>query len=137
MLLAGKHVFLVEDNPTNLAVMSSILRQNGATVSFDHWGDTTLWNMMQLEHIDIILLDLMLPRQVSGYDIYDVIVVPVNVRDQADLEREKCDLFDDHPMHMANNCAWYNHWVTSQHISENMGLTFTFLLDFAIIILIY
>ena len=71
MLLKNKHIFIVEDDPTNRAVISTILKRNGAMVSFDHWGDTTISKMRETSDIDLILLDLMLPRQVSGYDVFD------------------------------------------------------------------
>ena len=67
------------------------------------------------------------------YDIIDVmtIVIPVDVRDQVDLERQTYNLFDDHvqlhAVHVANSCTWYNRWTTDRYISENMALTFTFL----------
>ena len=73
MLLKNKHIFIVEDDPTNRAVILTILKQNGATVSFDHWGDTTLSNMKNMPQLDLILLDLMLPKQVSGYDVFDAL----------------------------------------------------------------
>jgi len=74
MLLDGKHVFVLEDDVTNLAIISSILRRHGATVYFDVWGATTLTQMKALPKIDIILLDLMLQRtKLNGYDIYDQI----------------------------------------------------------------
>ena len=71
MLLQNKHIFIVEDDPTNRAVISTMLKQQGAVVSFDNWGDTTLSKMKNMPEIDLVLLDLMLPRQVSGYDVFD------------------------------------------------------------------
>ena len=68
MLLQGKHIFVVEDDPRNLAIIRTILRENGARVSFDQWGKTAL-DALLLQDVDIILLDLMFPRQVTGYDI--------------------------------------------------------------------
>jgi CheY-like chemotaxis protein len=58
----------------NLAVIRTILKNAGANVPFDHWGDTTLNRMLSYPFkIDAVLLDIMLPNQVSGYDILDVI----------------------------------------------------------------
>jgi CheY-like chemotaxis protein len=74
MLLQGKRIFVVEDDPMNLAVIRTILHRAGATVPYDHWGDTTLDRMMSYPFkLDMILLDLMLPHKVSGYDIFDAI----------------------------------------------------------------
>jgi CheY-like chemotaxis protein len=74
VLLKDKHVFVVEDDPMNLAVIRTILQRAGAIVPFDNWGDTTLDRLLTYPFkIDIILLDIMLPHQVSGYDIFEAI----------------------------------------------------------------
>ncbi len=70
-LLAGKRVFIVEDDPINLAVVSSLLREHGALIRFDRWGASTLANMDNFHDVDIILMDLMLPSQITGYDVFD------------------------------------------------------------------
>lgn len=74
MLLAGKHIYVIEDDPMNLAVIRTILKRAGAIVPFDHWGDTTLSRMLDYPFkIDMFLLDIMLPHNISGYDILDAI----------------------------------------------------------------
>lgn len=76
MLLKGRHIFVVEDNPLNLAVIRTVLQNEGAYVPFDHWGDTTLQKMTQYQRsfkLDMILLDIMLPHKISGYDILEAI----------------------------------------------------------------
>lgn len=73
MDLTDKHVFVVEDDATNLAVVSAILRRHGAFVYHDRWGLNTLKQMQMIPHIDLILLDLMFPEGVSGYDVFDQI----------------------------------------------------------------
>lgn len=65
MLLQNKHIFVVEGSPRNLAIIRTILRENGARVSFDHWGKTAL-DALLMQDVDIVLLDLMFPRQVTG-----------------------------------------------------------------------
>jgi CheY-like chemotaxis protein len=72
-LLENKRIFVVEDNATNLAIISSILRRNGATVFYDRWGHKTVQKMLKIGNFDIILLDLMFPTGITGYDVYDVI----------------------------------------------------------------
>lgn len=104
MLLKGKYIFIVEDDPTNLAVLRTILKREGASAPFDHWGDTTLQKMMEYHavfNLDMILLDIMLPHKISGYDILDAIrataelkkvpVVAVTASDP-DLEMPKARL---------------------------------------------
>lgn len=69
-MIKGKRIFVIEDDPNNLAIISAILRRGGATVHFDLWGYETADRITNLLPIDVILLDLMLPGGVSGYDIF-------------------------------------------------------------------
>ena len=71
MLLKDKHIFIVEDDPRNRAVLITILQRQGALTHFDQWGIQTIDRIKEFQQIDLILLDLMLPRGVSGYDVYD------------------------------------------------------------------
>ena len=72
--LNGRTIFMVEDDALNFAIIRTILRRAGATVPYDHWGDTTLTRMKEYSgQLSMILLDLMLPGGVSGYDIFDAI----------------------------------------------------------------
>lgn len=74
MILDGKTIFLVEDDPVNLAVIRVSLQTQGAMVPYDHWGDSTLKKLLYgAGDIDLILLDIMLPGRISGYDIFDAI----------------------------------------------------------------
>jgi len=95
MLLNQKRVFVVEDNPGNLAVMQTILTQQGATVFFERWGQDTCRRLLDALPIDIILLDLMLPNGISGYDVFSAIKavpelasVPVVIVSAADPDHE-------------------------------------------------
>jgi len=71
MLLTGKKIFIVEDDPLNLAVIRTILTKHGASVSFDAWGSGMFDQLKLIQPVHLILLDLALPRGVSGFDIYD------------------------------------------------------------------
>lgn len=68
MLLKNKRIFVVEDDPTNLAIASFILKQHGATVRFDAWGGNAEERILNFQP-DIILLDLHLPGNVTGYTV--------------------------------------------------------------------
>lgn len=68
--LKGKRVFIVEDDPSNMAVFAVTLKQSGALVIQDPWNSGTIDLLLRVLPIDIILLDLMLRRDMSGYDIY-------------------------------------------------------------------
>ena len=70
MLLQNKRVFIVEDDAGSLAVASSYLRQAGAGIIFSRWGESTAKKILSDMPIDVILMDLMLPRQVSGFDVF-------------------------------------------------------------------
>lgn len=71
--LQNKRIFLIEDNLENRAIMQILLEQNGATTSFERWGTNTVKRLRAFVPVDIILLDLMFPRGVTGYDIFDSI----------------------------------------------------------------
>lgn len=80
MLLKDKRVFIVEDNLMNRSVMQFILEQQGATVEFERWGLDTCDRLQKFLPVDIILLDLMLPNGMSGFDVYD------NIREMPECE---------------------------------------------------
>jgi CheY-like chemotaxis protein len=72
-VLEHKRIFIVEDDVCNMAVYSVALSNNGAAVIQDPWNATTIELIKRTLPVDIILLDLMLRRGVSGYDIFDKI----------------------------------------------------------------
>jgi two-component system, cell cycle response regulator len=69
-ILARKRIFVVEDDPNNISVTSYILRQQGATILVDSWNSHTVNLLCDYLPVDIILLDLMLLRGLSGYDVF-------------------------------------------------------------------
>ena len=69
--LKDKRVFLIEDNVGNRAIMQTLLEQAGAVVGFERWGVNTVEKLQEFAPVDIILLDLMFPRGVTGYDVFD------------------------------------------------------------------
>ena len=73
MRLTNKRIFIVEDNAPNRAIMQTILEQHGARVAFERWGRNTVEELKRFAPVDIILLDLMYPNNVTGFDIYDLI----------------------------------------------------------------
>ncbi len=70
MSLSGKHIFILEDNVHNRVVYQIVLARHGVHLEFDPWGRSTLQKMSDLKHIDLIILDLMLPSGYSGYETY-------------------------------------------------------------------
>ncbi len=73
MILNGKQIFIVEDDMKNRVVFQVILSQYGAQVCFEKNGFQTIWRLQALSHVDLIILDLMLPNGQSGLDIFDQI----------------------------------------------------------------
>lgn len=73
-MLEGKVVFYIEDDANNRDVVQMIVELAGAKIEFDKWGFPELIiSKLKLAHPDIILLDLMFPANISGYDVFDII----------------------------------------------------------------
>lgn len=72
MLLDGKRIIYIEDDPRNRQLIDMILTGEGAQVWFETWGIPGLALTTVLAHwpVDLILLDLMFPKGFNGYDIY-------------------------------------------------------------------
>lgn len=73
MLLRGKKIFIVEDNTSNRAIEQMILERHGAKVSIDRFGKNTIERLKVFAPVDIIVMDLMLPDGLSGFDVTDQI----------------------------------------------------------------
>lgn len=73
MLLAKRRFFIVEDNAGNLAIVSAHLRNAGASVFYERWGYETPKAIQRFLPIDMILMDLMFPNNVTGFDVFDQI----------------------------------------------------------------
>jgi CheY-like chemotaxis protein len=73
MLLKGKRIFILEDNAGNLAIATVYLESQGAIVKFERRGVNTAQLIMNHLPIDLILTDLMLPKNASGFDVIDQI----------------------------------------------------------------
>lgn len=72
--LQDKRIFYVEDDARNRSVVQILLQHAGATVEFDRWGfaETAIPKIRSFRP-DLILLDLMLPANVSGYEVYEAL----------------------------------------------------------------
>lgn len=71
--LTDKRIFIVEDNSTNQIVMQILLEQQRAKIGFERWGVDTIKKLQAFAPVDIILLDLTFPDDITGYDIFDQI----------------------------------------------------------------
>jgi CheY-like chemotaxis protein len=81
MLLQGKRIAVVEDDVTNMAIISTLLKQHGAAVIQDPWNTDTVNRLKSLLPIDLILLDLMLRHGTSGFGIFDKIKATLELVD--------------------------------------------------------
>ncbi len=103
-LLKGKRIFIVEDNLANRAIEQMLLERHGAKIMIERYGKETLAILKSFGAVDLIVMDLMLPEGVSGFDVTDQIrsvpefknvpVVAVSAADPAEsLPRAKAKGF--------------------------------------------
>lgn len=71
--LKGNRVFIVEDNLSNMAVYSVLLKRSGAEFVRDYMNIDPVEMLAMSLPIDIILLDLNLRYQADGYGVFDMI----------------------------------------------------------------
>lgn len=73
MLLKDKRIFVVEDHVQNRVVFHIALVKYGAVVDYERWGRSAAQRLKHSQPFDLIILDLMLAEEVSGFDVYDEI----------------------------------------------------------------
>lgn len=71
--LQGKRIFIVEDNLSNRVIIQRILERNGAKTAIERYGIGVVAKIKAFSPVDIILMDLMLPDGISGFDVADEI----------------------------------------------------------------
>lgn len=71
--LQDKRIFIIEDRADVRAVYEAMLKRHVKELGFDLWGVQSLKFLKEFGVPDILLLDLMLPNGVSGFDVYDQI----------------------------------------------------------------
>mgnify|MGYP002713128303 CR=1 FL=1 len=71
--LENKHIFVVEDHMENQLITRLALEDTGAKLRFESWGQETIKRLREFMPVNLILMDLMLPKGLTGYDIFDVI----------------------------------------------------------------
>lgn len=70
MDLTGKWIFIVEDDRRNRVIYQVMLQRHRALPTFDKWGLGTIDKLKRQQKFDIIVLDLMLSTEVSGFDVF-------------------------------------------------------------------
>jgi CheY-like chemotaxis protein len=68
-MLDGKHIFVVDDDFRNRLIYKVLLPQCSATYEVEGWGPDVLDHLERCERVDLIIMDLMLPYGISGYDL--------------------------------------------------------------------
>ena len=79
--LKGKRVLVIEDDVRNLAVFATSLRQSGASVIQDNWNTGAADFVAQNLPVDVIVLDIMLRKGLSGYDVFDQLQADPQTKD--------------------------------------------------------
>lgn len=71
LILKDKHIFIIEDNLENRIILRIALHRHGAQVNFERWGRDIQTHLEAAMPVHVIILDLMFPNGVTGYDIFD------------------------------------------------------------------
>lgn len=71
--LTKRRIFVVEDDLNNRIITHTALMMHDVRIEFDRWGRDTMGKLNNFGKPDIILLDLMFPNGITGYDIFDKI----------------------------------------------------------------
>lgn len=70
MNLKDKRIFVIEDKPDNYAIIKLMLEPYEVVVWFDRWGRDTIERLGKFMPVDLILLDLMFPGDLTGYQLF-------------------------------------------------------------------
>lgn len=73
MLLQGKRIFVIEDSSENRVVHRVSLSKQGAILAFEMSGMGIIAKLNDFLPVDLIILDLMLPRGSNGYKVAEEI----------------------------------------------------------------
>lgn len=73
MTLRNKRIFLIEDNIGNQTITKTLLESHGAVIAVHRTGQGVVDHLQKFLPVDLIIVDLMLPDGVTGYDIFSTI----------------------------------------------------------------
>lgn len=71
MLLANKRILMFEDNIDNIGIQQMLLKDEGADVKLFMGG--TFSNVIDMLPINLIIMDLMIAGNISGFDYFEKI----------------------------------------------------------------
>ena len=70
-MLKDKRFYIIEDDPGNMAIISVLIRQHGGLAIQDVYNTYSPDALKRFMPLDMVLLDLMLRRGVTGYQVFD------------------------------------------------------------------
>ena len=70
-MLKDKRFYVIEDDPGNMAIISVLIRQHGGLAIQDVYNTYSPDALKRFMPLDMVLLDLMLRRGVTGYQVFD------------------------------------------------------------------
>jgi two-component system, cell cycle response regulator DivK len=73
LTLRDKRIFMLEDNLNNASITQLLLERYGAKVMTDRWARETVKRLENFMPAHLIILDLMLPNNISGFDVFEEI----------------------------------------------------------------
>jgi len=136
MILPNRRIFIIEDDLANRAIVQIALEQEGAKTAIERWGVDAVQRIERFLPVDIILLDLMFPNNISGFDVFleirenaalrDIPIVAVSAAEPiASIAKAKEYGFDgfiakpidtDHfPQQIANILDGESLWLAQSH----------------------
>jgi CheY-like chemotaxis protein len=80
-ILAGKQIYIIEDDVMNLAVFNTSLKKYGAIIEQDVFGFGIVQHIEQCWPVDLVILDILLRRGQNGYEVYDQIRAHPQLKD--------------------------------------------------------
>lgn len=72
-LLQDKRIFIIDDQPNNYIILKHVLTAHGAVIGYDRRAANIVDRLLTFAPIHLILLDLMLANNLSGFDLYEKI----------------------------------------------------------------
>ena len=70
-ILEGKKIFIIEDDPMSLSLISSCLLKHGARIEANALGFDIIDHLVESMPVDLIILDVNLRKNLPGYQVLE------------------------------------------------------------------
>ena len=70
-ILEGKKIFIIEDDPMSLSLISSCLLKHGARIEANTLGFDIIDHLVESMPVDLIILDVNLRKNLPGYQVLE------------------------------------------------------------------